>query len=42
LSEPKEPSVACSTKIALEWDEDFKNSNDPSGRAVASVHHKAY
>jgi hypothetical protein len=27
--------VACSTKIALEWDEAFKNMNDPSGRAVA-------
>ncbi|MCU0349445.1 MAG: asparagine synthase B [Flavobacterium sp.] len=42
LCVPQEPSVACSTKIALEWDEAFKNSNAPSGRAVASVHHKAY
>jgi len=25
LSVPQEPSVACSTKIALEWDEAFKN-----------------
>ena len=25
---PQEPSVACSTKIALEWDETFKNLND--------------
>ncbi|NNL03521.1 MAG: asparagine synthase B, partial [Eudoraea sp.] len=32
-SVPQEPSVACSTKIALEWDEAFKNMNDPSGRA---------
>lgn len=42
LCVPQEPSVACSTKIALEWDEAFKNTNDPSGRAVATVHHKAY
>jgi asparagine synthase (glutamine-hydrolysing) len=38
---PQEASVACSTKIALEWDEAFKNMNDPSGRAVA-VHSDAY
>lgn len=38
----QEPSVACSTKIALEWDEAFKNMNDPSGRAVAKVHEDAY
>ena len=42
LCVPQEPSVACSTKIALEWDEAFKNMNDPSGRAVASVHDDAY
>ncbi|MGB5361920.1 MAG: asparagine synthase B [Aureibaculum sp.] len=41
-SVPQEPSVACSTKIALEWDEAFKNMNDPSGRAVAKVHDDAY
>nr|WP_321237343.1 asparagine synthase B [uncultured Psychroserpens sp.] len=42
LSVPQEPSVACSTKIALEWDEAFKNMNDPSGRAIANVHDEAY
>lgn len=42
LSVPQEPSVACSTKIALEWDEAFKNINEPSGRAVAKVHKSAY
>jgi asparagine synthase (glutamine-hydrolysing) len=42
LSVPQEPSVACSTKTALEWDEAFKNMNDPSGRAVAKVHEDAY
>ncbi|MEX0274140.1 MAG: asparagine synthase B [Flavobacteriaceae bacterium] len=42
LSVPQEPSVACSTKIALEWDEAFKNMNEPSGRAVANVHADAY
>ena len=39
---PSEPSVACSTAIALEWDKAFKEMNDPSGRAVKSVHDKAY
>ena len=42
LSVPQEASVACSTQIALEWDEAFKNMNDPSGRAVAYVHDDAY
>lgn len=42
LSVPQEASVACSTKIALEWDEAFKNLNDPSGRAVFNVHEDAY
>ncbi|MBT8321806.1 MAG: asparagine synthase B, partial [Eudoraea sp.] len=42
LSVPQEASVACSTQIALEWDEAFKNMNDPSGRAVAQVHEDAY
>ena len=42
LSVPSMPSVACSTPIALEWDEAFKNQNDPSGRAVAKVHDDAY
>src|SRR5690554_1002858 len=42
LSVPQEASVACSTKIALEWDAAFKNMNDPSGRAVAKVHAEAY
>ncbi|MDT0552772.1 asparagine synthase B [Urechidicola vernalis] len=42
LSVPQEPSVACSTKIALEWDEAFKNMNEPSGRAIMNVHEEAY
>ena len=42
LSVPQEPSVACSTKIALEWDETFKNMNEPSGRAIMNVHDDAY
>ncbi|WGK63673.1 asparagine synthase B [Croceiramulus getboli] len=42
LCVPSVPSVACSTPIALEWDEAFKNMNDPSGRAVAMVHDDAY
>jgi len=42
LCVPSVPSVACSTPIALEWDEAFKNMNDPSGRAVAEIHDEAY
>ena len=42
LSVPQEPSIACSTKIALEWDESFKNMNEPSGRAISEVHEDAY
>jgi len=42
LTVPQEPSVACSTKVALEWDEAFKDMNEPSGRAVAKVHAKSY
>lgn len=42
LSVPSVPSVACSTAEALAWDAAFKNMNDPSGRAVAGVHEKAY
>lgn len=39
---PSVPSVACSTAEALEWDASFKNMNDPSGRAVKSVHEHGY
>lgn len=35
---PSEASIACSTAIALEWDESFKKNTDPSGRAVLGVH----
>ena len=41
-SVPQEPSVACSTKTALEWDEAFKKMNEPSGRAIQAVHTDAY
>ena len=39
---PVQESVACSTAAAIAWDESFKNSADPSGRAVAGVHQDAY
>ncbi|MGB0376981.1 MAG: asparagine synthase B [Flavobacteriaceae bacterium] len=42
LSVPSVPSVACSTPVALAWDEAFQNQNDPSGRAVTFVHEDAY
>ncbi len=42
LTVPSVPSVACSSQVALDWDESFKNMNDPSGRAVKNVHADAY
>ena len=42
LSVPSVPSVACSTPIALEWDEAFKNMNDPSGRSISNIHNESY
>ncbi len=39
---PSVPSVACSTPEALAWDASFRNMNDPSGRAVQSVHNDSY
>ncbi|MBC8399489.1 MAG: asparagine synthase B [Flavobacteriales bacterium] len=42
LSVPSVPSVACSTPQALEWDETFKNMNDPSGRSISNIHNESY
>ncbi|TCK85176.1 asparagine synthase B [Albibacterium bauzanense] len=42
LTVPSVPSVACSSPEALAWDESFLNQNDPSGRAVGSVHQESY
>ncbi len=42
LTVPSVPSIACSTPVALEWDESFKNANEPSGRAIKNIHIKAY
>jgi asparagine synthase (glutamine-hydrolysing) len=39
---PSVPSVACSTPEALAWDSSFSNINDPSGRAVKTVHKEGY
>jgi asparagine synthase (glutamine-hydrolysing) len=39
---PSVPSVACSTAEALAWDASFQTTNDPSGRAVRSVHQAGY
>ena len=39
---PSVPSVACSTPEALAWDEELRNMNDPSGRAMKKVHIDAY
>jgi len=41
-SVPSVPSVACSTPEALAWDSAFSNMNDPSGRAVKTVHRDGY
>jgi len=42
LTVPSVPSIACSTPTALEWDESFKNMNEPSGRAINKIHVEAY
>jgi len=42
LTVPSVASVACSTAEALQWDESFRNQNDPSGRAVKDVHIESY
>ena len=42
LTVPSVPSIACSTPTALAWDESFKNTNEPSGRAIKMVHEDAY
>jgi asparagine synthase (glutamine-hydrolysing) len=39
---PSVPSVACSTPEALAWDASLQNINDPSGRAMKSVHNDGY
>jgi asparagine synthase (glutamine-hydrolysing) len=39
---PSVKSVACSTPEALAWDASFQNANDPSGRAVKTVHNDSY
>ncbi|MCQ2411877.1 MAG: asparagine synthase B [Sphaerochaetaceae bacterium] len=39
---PHEAGVACSTAKALEWDEAWKNMDEPSGRAISGVHDQAY
>ncbi len=42
LCVPSVKSVACSTPEALAWDASFQNANDPSGRAVKTVHNDSY
>lgn len=42
MTVPSVPSVACSTPEALAWDENFRNQNEPSGRAVRNVHVRSY
>lgn len=39
---PSVPSVACSTPEALAWDAAFTKLNEPSGRAVKTVHREGY
>ncbi len=38
---PHELSIACSSAVALEWDERFAARADPSGRAVRDLFHNA-
>ncbi|MEE8496512.1 MAG: asparagine synthase B [Xanthomonadales bacterium] len=39
---PGGPTVACSTPEAVLWDKTMQEMNDPSGRAMRSVHQDAY
>jgi len=39
---PGGPTVACSTPEAVLWDASLQKMNDPSGRAVSSIHQDAY
>jgi len=41
LTVPVGPSIACSTPTAFRWSKEFAKTNDPSGRAVKSVHRNA-
>ena len=35
---PEGPSIACSTPVAIAWEESFAANADPSGRALRGVH----
>jgi asparagine synthase (glutamine-hydrolysing) len=39
---PGGPTVACSTPEAILWDQSLQEMNDPSGRAMRSIHQNAY
>jgi asparagine synthase (glutamine-hydrolysing) len=39
---PGGKSVACSSPEAILWDKSLHEMNDPSGRAIKSVHKDAY
>ena len=39
---PGGPTVACSTPEAILWDKTLQEINDPSGRAMRTVHQNAY
>ena len=38
LTVPVGPTIACSSPTAFRWSQEFAKMNDPSGRAVKSVH----
>ncbi len=38
LTVPVGPTIACSTPTAFRWSKEFAELNDPSGRAVKSIH----
>jgi asparagine synthase (glutamine-hydrolysing) len=41
LTVPGGPSIACSSPAAIAWDPAFAAAADPSGRAIAGIHHAA-
>jgi asparagine synthase (glutamine-hydrolysing) len=38
LTVPVGPSIACSTPTAFRWSQEFAKIDDPSGRAIQSIH----
>ncbi len=42
MTVPVGPSIACSTPAAIKWSKEFKGMDDPSGRAISSIHKNGF